>query len=45
MANTIIQQLGNTKSTITNRKVTDHQPSSERVQIKPGTIPKTSYKG
>jgi len=43
MANTIVRQKGGTKTTITNRKATDHSPSGERVQIRPGTMPKKSY--
>jgi hypothetical protein len=43
MAGTIVRELGGTKSTITNRKTIAHQPSSERVQIRPGTIPAKKY--
>jgi len=43
MANTIVRQLGGVKDTITNRKVVCHNPKNERVQIKPGTVPKAKY--
>ena len=43
MSKTVVRELGGSKYTITNRKTTAHQPSSERVQIKPGTVPKKAY--
>ena len=45
MAQTIVRQTGGTKTTITNRKATDHSPSGERHPIHVGSIPKPSYKG
>jgi hypothetical protein len=44
MAQTIVRQLGGAKDTVTpNRKTICYSPKGERVQIKPGTVPKTKY--
>jgi len=43
MAQTIVRQTGGTNTTITNRKATDHSPSTGRSTLKVGTIPKKSY--
>jgi hypothetical protein len=43
MAQTIVRQTGGTKTTITNRKATDHSPSGEKHPIHVGPTPKKTY--